>query len=135
MAVARRAKVFLADLEELPMRILLANPRGFCAGSTWPSRAWRRALQFSGPGLRLPRDRPQQARRRAIPPHGARLRRDAAQVPEGSTLLYSAHGVSPADPRRQAASARLCAIDATCPLVTKVHLEAVKYARGATPSS
>ena len=49
-------------------------------------------------------------------------------VPEGSTLLFSAHGVSP-EIRRQARDRRLQAIDATCPLVTKVHLEAIKYAK------
>jgi 4-hydroxy-3-methylbut-2-enyl diphosphate reductase len=53
---------------------------------------------------------------------------DLAEVPFGATLLFSAHGVSP-EIRRLARERRLRAIDATCPLVTKVHLEAVKYAR------
>ena len=53
---------------------------------------------------------------------------DLAEVPEGAHLLYSAHGVPPAV-RRQAAQRRLETIDATCPLVTKVHLEAVRFAR------
>ena len=64
-----------------------------------------------------------------------RFRREGAvfveqlgEVPEGSTLLYSAHGVSP-EVRRIAAERRLKAIDATCPLVTKVHIEAVRYAK------
>jgi 4-hydroxy-3-methylbut-2-enyl diphosphate reductase len=52
---------------------------------------------------------------------------DVTEVPEGSTLLYSAHGVAP-DVRRQAEARRLNTIDATCPLVTKVHREAVRYA-------
>jgi 4-hydroxy-3-methylbut-2-en-1-yl diphosphate reductase len=52
---------------------------------------------------------------------------DLAEVPHGSTLLFSAHGVSP-EIRRVAAERKLKAIDATCPLVTKVHLEAIKYA-------
>src|SRR5205823_1131959 len=51
-----------------------------------------------------------------------------ADVPEGAHLLYSAHGVAPAV-RQAAAARRLHAIDATCPLVTKVHLEAVRFAR------
>jgi 4-hydroxy-3-methylbut-2-enyl diphosphate reductase len=51
-----------------------------------------------------------------------------AEIPEGAPLLYSAHGVSP-QIRAEARSRRLVAIDATCPLVTKVHLEAIKYAR------
>jgi len=50
------------------------------------------------------------------------------EAPEGATLLYSAHGVSPAI-REQAAQRRLRTIDATCPLVTKVHLEAIRYAK------
>ena len=53
---------------------------------------------------------------------------DLAEVPRGATLLFSAHGVSPAI-RRQAAERNLTAIDATCPLVTKVHLEAIKFAK------
>src|SRR6516164_5691443 len=53
---------------------------------------------------------------------------DVAEVPERGTLLYSAHGVAPAI-RQAAARRRLRAIDATCPLVTKVHLEAVRFAR------
>src|SRR6185295_9553742 len=53
---------------------------------------------------------------------------DLAEVPVGSTLLFSAHGVSP-EIRRMADERNLRAIDATCPLVTKVHLEAIKYAR------
>jgi 4-hydroxy-3-methylbut-2-enyl diphosphate reductase len=52
---------------------------------------------------------------------------DLSEVPAGATLLFSAHGVSP-EIRRVALERRLRAIDATCPLVTKVHLEAIKYA-------
>jgi 4-hydroxy-3-methylbut-2-enyl diphosphate reductase len=51
------------------------------------------------------------------------------EVPEGAVLLFSAHGVAP-EVRQVAAARRLRAIDATCPLVTKVHLEAIKYAKG-----
>src|SRR5947207_1650008 len=53
---------------------------------------------------------------------------DVAEIPPGSTVLYSAHGVAPAI-RAAAAQRHLRAIDATCPLVTKVHLEAVRFAR------
>ncbi len=51
-----------------------------------------------------------------------------SEVPEGAQLLYSAHGVSP-EIRRVAAERKLRTIDATCPLVIKVHLEAVRYAK------
>src|SRR5438874_5457351 len=53
---------------------------------------------------------------------------DVADVPEGATVLYSAHGVAPVI-RSTSAARRLRAIDATCPLVTKVHLEAARFAR------
>src|SRR5213083_800274 len=53
---------------------------------------------------------------------------DIAEIPAGATVLYSAHGVAPAI-RAAASERRLRAIDATCPLVTKVHLEAVRFAR------
>src|SRR6202030_4025140 len=53
---------------------------------------------------------------------------DISQIPEGAHVLYSAHGVAPAI-REASAQRRLRAIDATCPLVTKVHLEAVRFAR------
>ncbi len=59
---------------------------------------------------------------------GAVFVNDLAEVPEGSNLLFSAHGVSP-EIRRIARERRLHAIDATCPLVTKVHLEAIKFAK------
>src|SRR5437762_2683282 len=53
---------------------------------------------------------------------------DIAEIPAGATVLYSAHGVAPAI-RAAASERRLRAIDATCPLVTKVHLEAIRFAR------
>jgi len=59
---------------------------------------------------------------------GVRFVGDIAEVPEGSVLLYSAHGVPP-DVRKEAKRRRLQTIDATCPLVTKVHLEAIRFAR------
>jgi len=59
---------------------------------------------------------------------GVQFVNDLAEVPVGATLLFSAHGVSP-EIRRIARQRNLRAIDATCPLVTKVHLEAIKYAR------
>ncbi len=59
---------------------------------------------------------------------GAVFVNDLHEVPEGSNLLFSAHGVSP-EVRRVAQERRLKTIDATCPLVTKVHLEAVRYAK------
>ncbi len=111
------------------MKIILANPRGFCAGVNMAIECLERALDFFGPPLYVYheivhnkfvverfRDR------------GTVFVESLDEVPPGSPLLYSAHGVSP-QIREQARRRRLLAIDATCPLVIKVHLEAVRYAR------
>jgi 4-hydroxy-3-methylbut-2-en-1-yl diphosphate reductase len=111
------------------MKIILANPRGFCAGVNMAIECLERALDFFGPPLYVYheivhnkfvverfRDR------------GTVFVESLDEVPPGSPLLYSAHGVSP-QIRDQARRRQLVAIDATCPLVIKVHIEAVKYAR------
>lgn len=111
------------------MKILLANPRGFCAGVNMAIDCLDEAIRLFGPNIyvyheivhnRYVVDRFTQ--------QGVTFVDDVSQVPEGAILLYSAHGVSP-EIRRQAAARGLQTIDATCPLVTKVHMEAVKYAR------
>jgi 4-hydroxy-3-methylbut-2-enyl diphosphate reductase len=111
------------------MRILLANPRGFCAGVIMAVESLDRALQRLGTPLYVYHEIVhnqfvvEQFRRK-----GAVFVEDLAEVPEGATLLYSAHGVSP-KVRRLAQQRRLRTIDATCPLVAKVHLEAIHLAR------
>ena len=111
------------------MKIILANPRGFCAGVNMAIESLERALDFFGPPLYVYHEIVhnkyvvERFRRR-----GTVFVESLDEVPEGSPLLYSAHGVSP-QIREQARRRKLRAIDATCPLVTKVHLEAVKYAR------
>lgn len=111
------------------MRVLLANPRGFCAGVNMAIDALDRALELFGPPLfvyheivhnRFVVERFQKK--------GVTFVDDLAQVPSGSTLLFSAHGVAPAI-RQVARERNLRAIDATCPLVTKVHLEAIRFAK------
>jgi 4-hydroxy-3-methylbut-2-enyl diphosphate reductase len=111
------------------MKIILANPRGFCAGVNMAIESLERALELFGTPLyvyhEIVHNRPvvERFRKRGV------VFVDAIdEVPPGSTLLYSAHGVAPAI-RAEAAARRLRAIDATCPLVTKVHLEAVRFAR------
>ncbi len=111
------------------MKIILANPRGFCAGVNMAIECLERALElFSGTLYvyhEIVHNRPVVERFRA---RGVVFVNDISEVPEGATVLYSAHGVAPA--LRAAAEKRhLRAIDATCPLVTKVHLEAVRFAR------
>jgi 4-hydroxy-3-methylbut-2-enyl diphosphate reductase len=111
------------------MRILLANPRGFCAGVVMAIESLERALQLLGPPLYVYHEI---VHNRHIVDsfrgRGVVFVEDLEEVPEGSTLLYSAHGVSPAV-RRHAARRLLHTIDATCPLVAKVHLEAVHFGR------
>jgi 4-hydroxy-3-methylbut-2-enyl diphosphate reductase len=111
------------------MKIILANPRGFCAGVNMAIESLERALELFGTPLYVYHEIVhnlhvvQRFRRR-----GAIFVDSIDEIPSGATVLYSAHGVAPAI--RAAAIARnLNAIDATCPLVTKVHLEAVRFAR------
>jgi len=111
------------------MRIILANPRGFCAGVNMAIESLERALQLFGTPLyvyhEIVHNRPVVER---FQNRGVIFVDDVDEVPAGAHLLYSAHGVSPAI-RRAAAERNLHAIDATCPLVTKVHLEATRFAR------
>jgi 4-hydroxy-3-methylbut-2-enyl diphosphate reductase len=111
------------------MRILLASPRGFCAGVDRAIDVVDLALQRFGAPVYV---RHEIVHNRHVVDDlrakGAIFVEDPSEVPEGALLVYSAHGVSPAV--RQAAAARgLRCIDATCPLVTKVHLEATRHAR------
>jgi 4-hydroxy-3-methylbut-2-enyl diphosphate reductase len=111
------------------MKIILANPRGFCAGVNMAIECLERALDFFGPPLYVYHEIVhnkfvvERFRQR-----GTVFVESLDEVPEGSPLLYSAHGVSP-QIRAEARQRRLLAIDATCPLVIKVHLEAVRYAK------
>jgi len=111
------------------MRILLASPRGFCAGVNMAIESLELALELYGAPIyvyhEIVHNRWVVERFRGL---GVVFVDDLAAVPEGAHLLYSAHGVSP-EIRRQASRRRLQTIDATCPLVTKVHREAVRFAR------
>jgi 4-hydroxy-3-methylbut-2-enyl diphosphate reductase len=111
------------------MRIILANPRGFCAGVNMAIESLEKALQLFDPPVyvyhEIVHNRPIVERFRG---RGVVFVDDIAEVPPGGTVLYSAHGVAPAI-REQSRARNIRAIDATCPLVTKVHMEAVKFAR------
>ena len=111
------------------MRILLASPRGFCAGVDRAIEIVEQALQRFGPPVYV---RHEIVHNRHVVEElrakGAVFVDDPADVPPGSLLVFSAHGVSPAV--KEAARAQgLRTIDATCPLVTKVHVEAERFAR------
>src|SRR5437879_4320937 len=111
------------------MRIILANPRGFCAGVNMAIESLERALDLFGTPLyvyhEIVHNRPVVDR---FSKRGVIFVDSIEEIPTGSNVLYSAHGVAPAI-REAADRRRLRAIDATCPLVTKVHLEAVRFAR------
>ena len=110
------------------MKVLLASPRGFCAGVNMAIESLELALGAFGPPIYVYHEI---VHNKYVVSHfrgrGVTFVDDLAEVPAGATLLFSAHGVSP-EVRRIARERKLRAIDATCPLVTKVHLEAIKYA-------
>ncbi len=111
------------------MQIVLAGPRGFCAGVNMAIESLRLAIERFGTPVYVYHEIVHNTWvvddfRRL----GAVFVDDLAQVPRGSHLLYSAHGVSPKI-RRTAAERELAVIDATCPLVTRVHREAAGYAK------
>ncbi len=111
------------------MKVLLANPRGFCAGVNMAIESLDLTLQeFGAPVYVYHEIVHNKYVVESFKKKGAIFVDELEEVPHGSVLLFSAHGVSPAI-RAVAKERNLNAIDATCPLVTKVHLEALKYAR------
>jgi len=110
------------------MKVLLASPRGFCAGVNMAIESLDLVLASLAPPIYVYHEI---VHNKYVVDYfrgrGVIFVDDLADVPYGATLLFSAHGVSP-EVRRAALERNLRAIDATCPLVTKVHLEAIKYA-------
>jgi 4-hydroxy-3-methylbut-2-enyl diphosphate reductase len=108
---------------------LLLKPRGFCAGVVRAIDIVRIALEAFGPPIYV---RKEIVHNRFVVEElqqkGAIFVDSVSQVPEGERVIYSAHGVSP-EVRQKSKLRKLRVIDATCPLVTKVHVEAVKFAR------
>jgi 4-hydroxy-3-methylbut-2-enyl diphosphate reductase len=110
-------------------RILLLKPRGFCAGVVRAIDVVKIALDLYGPPVYVRKEIVHNKHvvdelRRA----GAVFVEELEEVPPGGRAVFSAHGVAP-EVRREAAERGLAVIDATCPLVTKVHLEAVRFAQ------
>ncbi|HST14185.1 MAG TPA: 4-hydroxy-3-methylbut-2-enyl diphosphate reductase [Gaiellaceae bacterium] len=109
-------------------KVLLASPRGYCAGVERAVDTVEKALDLYGPpvyvrkqivhNLHVVRD---------LEARGAVFVDEETEVPEGATVVFSAHGVAPSV-HANAAERRLQTIDATCPLVTKVHVQARRYA-------
>lgn len=110
-------------------RILLARPRGFCAGVTRAIETVQVALRVFPPPVYVLHEIVHNTHVvQLLRGRGARFVEDMEEVPGGAVLVFSAHGVSP-HVRHRAKAKQLRVIDATCPLVTKVHLEARRYAR------
>ena len=111
------------------MRILLANPRGFCAGVDRAIDIVERALALFGAPIyvrhEVVHNRHVVERLRSL---GAVFVEELEEVPDDATVIFSAHGVSRAV-QEEAARRQLSVFDATCPLVTKVHMEVTRYAR------
>src|SRR5215831_6442978 len=110
-------------------RILLAKPRGFCAGVDRAIDVVELALAVCEGPVYV---RKQIVHNRhvieSLRAKGAVFVEEIDEVPPGAVAIFSAHGVSP-EVRQKAADRRLQVIDATCPLVTKVHLETIRFAR------
>jgi 4-hydroxy-3-methylbut-2-enyl diphosphate reductase len=109
--------------------IVLAGPRGFCAGVERAIDIVEVALEVCRPPVYVRREIVHNRHVvESLRAKGAMFVDELTEVPDGATVVFSAHGVSPAV-RDEAVRRGLRVIDATCPLVTKVHLEAVRYAR------
>ena len=111
------------------MKIILAAPRGFCAGVNMAIECLDLSIKTLGPPVYVYHEIVHNKYVvETFQGKGAIFVDSLEDVPRGSNLLFSAHGISP-QIREQARERDLYAIDATCPLVTKVHLEAVRYAK------
>ena len=109
-------------------RILLAAPRGYCAGVDRAVITVEKALELYGAPVYVRKEIVHNKHVvSTLEARGAIFVNETDEVPEGKTVVFSAHGVSPAV-HEQAASRSLKTIDATCPLVTKVHNEAKRFA-------
>ncbi|MBA2430262.1 MAG: 4-hydroxy-3-methylbut-2-enyl diphosphate reductase [Thermoleophilaceae bacterium] len=111
-----------------PEKLLLAAPRGYCAGVDRAVQTVERALDLYGPPVYVRKEIVHNKHVvEQLSARGAVFVEEETEVPEGATVVFSAHGVAPSV-HANAAERRLSTIDATCPLVTKVHVEARKFA-------
>jgi 4-hydroxy-3-methylbut-2-en-1-yl diphosphate reductase len=114
--------------EAVVKRVLLASPRGYCAGVERAVDTVERALRLYGEPVYVRKQIVHNSHVvRGLEEQGAIFVDSVDEIPEGATVVFSAHGISPAV-REAAERRRLVSIDATCPLVTKVHTQARRYA-------
>ncbi len=111
-----------------PRRVLLAAPRGYCAGVDRAVQTVEKALELHGPPVYVRKEIVHNKLVvKQLAERGAIFVEEESEVPEGELVVFSAHGVAPAVHENSAAR-NLRTIDATCPLVTKVHVSARKFA-------
>jgi 4-hydroxy-3-methylbut-2-en-1-yl diphosphate reductase len=111
------------------MKVLLANPRGFCAGVEMAVEVVNKVLELKGAPIYVFHEIVHN--RHVVEDfqqRGVTFINEISEAPPGSVVVYSAHGISP-DVRRQSKQRNLTEIDATCPLVTKVHLEVLRFTK------
>jgi 4-hydroxy-3-methylbut-2-en-1-yl diphosphate reductase len=124
-----RLKPFAPNAGSAERKIFLLKPRGFCAGVVRAIDVVKIALDLYGPPVYV---RKEIVHNKHVVDElrnaGAVFVEELDEVPIGARAIFSAHGVAPLV-RREAKERKLAVIDATCPLVTKVHLEAVRFAR------
>jgi 4-hydroxy-3-methylbut-2-en-1-yl diphosphate reductase len=112
-----------------PKRLLLAAPRGYCAGVDRAVQAVEQALELHGAPVYVRKEIVHNKHVvKELSERGAIFVEEETEVPEGEVVVFSAHGVAPTV-HENALARRLRTIDATCPLVTKVHVEARKFAK------
>ncbi len=123
------ADLFLQTVSSEKLNILLANPRGFCAGVDRAIEIVERALELFGAPVYVRHEVVHnQYVVNELRKKGAKFVEELKEVPDNSIVIFSAHGVS-LDVRDEAASRKLQVFDATCPLVTKVHMEVARHCR------
>ena len=116
------------DMTSSRKRVLLAKPRGYCAGVDRAVQTVELALERYGPPVYVRKQIVHNAHVvRTLEGKGAVFVEENTEVPEGAIVVFSAHGVAPSV-HKEAANRSLRTIDATCPLVTKVHAEARRFA-------
>src|SRR5438093_11450172 len=112
----------------MPMKIILANPRGFCAGVNMAIETVEQVLATKGPPVYVFHEIVHN--RHVVEEfqgRGVTFVNDISEVPPGGLVVYSAHGIAP-EVRRQSKERGLIEVDATCPLVVNVHMEVLRYA-------
>jgi len=119
----------MSSLTKTPKRIILARPRGFCAGVERAIDIVEIALKIYPPPVYVFHEIVHNTHVvKDLGSRGAIFVNSVSETPDGGVLIFSAHGISP-EVRAQAHAKKLKVIDATCPLVTKVHMEAILFAK------